>query len=1461
MWRLCLSIAVVVCAAVPVWGISGNNCTVNVNGSVGNALTAPSSCATISVFVNPDINFAGGTPMPAGLLITKSSGSGGNATWQVSGTPTEAGVGTGIYTFTDSNPGAVTMTVNFNILGPVVVSGTFPAGTVGRAYTRTATASGGTGSGYAFNVSAGSLPPGLTLSGAGTLTGTPTAAGTYNFTVRAVDGGGNQGSLPVTLTVNAAVGVTSPVGLNRTVGQSYVGGITASGGTAPLVYSLSAGALPGGMVLNSGTGGFSGTVSGPGTGSFTVTVTDANGSNGAVVVNWEVSVAPGITLATPNGAVGTPYSQAIQFTGALTAATVSGGSLPPGLGLTSGGTVVSGTPTMPGSYAFTLAGTDSNGVGTAANFTIVVTAPLALTAGSLPGGTVGSAYSAALTATGGAGSYSYAVTGGALPPGLSLSSGGVLSGTPAAAGTFAFTVTVTDGHGGTAVGSFGLTVVAPPVVFNGGALPNATVGLAYAATLAGSGGAGPLSYVVTGGALPPGLTLASGGSLTGTPGAAGSYSFTVQASDGQGGSASGVFALVVVSPVTITGGGALPGGTVGAAYSYSFGLIGGTPPFVWSLSGTLPPGLVFAGGVVSGTPGVAGEVSVTVGVTDAVGATATAAASWTVNERLQITTANLGGPYSRESAVRVQLVASGGALPLVWSLASGPLPPGVMLLPGGELRGSTMEAGSFPVRLRVIDAAGAVAERGYLIGVGPGPQFASLELRGATLGAPYRQRLEVVSLLGLRNWRVGTFPETFPPGLRLEEGEIVGVPTRLGVYDFELNVEDEAGKATTGRFQLRVNEVLELPEMGPGELAVGRMAAWKPERRGGTGPWVWSLLAGRLPAGTQLNPQTGEVSGMVRSSGESRFTLEVSDANGAKARRLYVLRTGAVEPLSLRLTGVTSEARVGQEASGRLEPAGGVAPYEYRASGLPAGVRLVGGELTGQFRETGAWRAVFEVVDARGESAVAEWRGEVRPEGSVELSVAPRQLFFETTEGMRLGLPHTIRLGGQGKVRVRGREPWLRVTPAEVELPGTAEVRVDAGLLRPGSFRGQIEVGDETVIEVKVEHRAQDAGGWFLELAPGNNGGAVALVRAQGERVPLRASLSPDSAGHYLLHPTLAEASAPDSTAFWVERRETGGAAALTLRVRNEQSGEEREMAREGVAPTPWEVSAARLELLEGRRMPLVVRGQGPGSQSVAALGEAAWLQVRPVGTPSAGRMLFLIWAEGGTPGEESWVRFYDATGREALKVAVRKAGAKAGGIATHTQALTLGASRPAGQILLRNEGERKERFRLRGEAGLRVNPAAGEIDPGKEQTIEVEAAAPPGGGWSRRQIWLETAAERVSVIEVDWAVAEERNRCRLAAPIVAVEAPGRSASLLAGGSVAVVASVSNPCGQAIRAGQMWLRPKGEPAVMLMAGPDGRWYGAWTPQRTGAAAHAELLWLDPVEGVQASRWLSVEVKP
>ncbi|MCA1713630.1 MAG: autotransporter domain-containing protein, partial [Gammaproteobacteria bacterium] len=161
----------------------------------------------------------------------------------------------------------------------VLAPPTLPGGTAGTAYNQTITASGGTAP-YTFAVTAGSLPAGLSLSASGVLSGTPTAAGTFNFTVTATDANGFTGTQGYAITIAAPSIVLAPAALpNGTAGTAYNQTITASGGTAPYTFAVIAGALPPGLTL-SASGVLSGTPTLPGTYSFTVRATDQNGFTG-----------------------------------------------------------------------------------------------------------------------------------------------------------------------------------------------------------------------------------------------------------------------------------------------------------------------------------------------------------------------------------------------------------------------------------------------------------------------------------------------------------------------------------------------------------------------------------------------------------------------------------------------------------------------------------------------------------------------------------------------------------------------------------------------------------------------------------------------------------------------------------------------------------------------------------------------------------------------------------------------------------------------------------------------------------------------------------------------------------------------------------------------------------------------------------------------------------------------------
>ena len=239
----------------------------------------------------------------------------------------------------------------------------------------------------------------------------------------------------------------------------------------------------------------------------------------------------------PDAVNGTAYSQPFTATGGTApySFAVTRGALPAGMALNNG--KLEGTPTVTGTYTFTVTVTDSAGPTAATaskEFKLTVgAAPLSITTTSpLPNATNGVTYSQTFAATGGTAPYSFAVTGGALPAGMALNNG-KLEGTPTADGLFSFTVSVTDSASPAATASkeFKLTVGATPLsITTTSPLPNATNGVTYSQTFAATGGTGPYSFAVTGGALPAGMAL-NNGKLEGTPTADGLFSFTVTVTD------------------------------------------------------------------------------------------------------------------------------------------------------------------------------------------------------------------------------------------------------------------------------------------------------------------------------------------------------------------------------------------------------------------------------------------------------------------------------------------------------------------------------------------------------------------------------------------------------------------------------------------------------------------------------------------------------------------------------------------------------------------------------------------------------------------------------------------------------------------------------------------------------------------------------------------------------------------
>jgi len=257
-----------------------------------------------------------------------------------------------------------------------------------------------------------------------------------------------------------------------------------------------------------------------------------------------------------------------------------------------------------------------------------------------------------------------------------------------------------------AVGCQPLVISSPASLFPG------TRGAGYSCALQASGGQPPFTWTVTGGTLPPGLSLTASGQITGTPTTSGTYIFTAGVSDTCPAGAQNEqkqFTLVIGCPViTITTASVLPAGAPGQPYSRQILTSGGQPPVSFSLvAGDLPPGLsLSASGLIAGTPAAAGTYNFTISAADSCATgiqRVQQAFSLVVGGNLSVTVSPgiLKIPRNMVSTWTIVYAFSGnltGAVPLTSSQ-------GVFMV-GGRVIGEIEK----PLSVRVVNGTGTISE-------------------------------------------------------------------------------------------------------------------------------------------------------------------------------------------------------------------------------------------------------------------------------------------------------------------------------------------------------------------------------------------------------------------------------------------------------------------------------------------------------------------------------------------------------------------------------------------------------------------------------------------------------------------------------------------------------------------------------------------------------------------------------
>ena len=548
--------------------------------------------------------------LPAGLHLD-------GATGQLSGRPSKAGTSAFTVSATDSSRprkvarAARSIRIEAASATLKVTTTTLAKITAGQDYGAELTSAGGRGA-VQWSIPSGTFPPGLSLDqSSGLITGSPTTGGTYHFTAAVTDSASPTPhtatkALTIVVAKAPALAIATKSLFNGIEGGLYSSAIQATGGAGQYEWSAS-GNVPPGLFIDPNSGVLSGIPTGTGKFSFQVTVFDAADSQ--VTRTFTIKIARvklRVSRAVPPATVGAYYTANVEPSGGEAPYFYNqvSGTLPAGLSFDSASGAIVGTPARKGRFTIRVSVSDSSSPSqqVTVNITLNVSAvpKLTLSRRAPVGGAVGVPYTTGIGFSGGRPPYTWSVKSGKLPPGLALDKiSGMITGTPTRRGKFALTIRLTDStkpRHEVATTSIIITISKkPPLTVSKPALPLATQGISYLATLDATGGTAPYFWAISSGSLPSGLELDSAGDISGTPTGKGNRTFTVAVTDSATRPVTAkrriTLAIQPGAPLSITST-ELDPAIQNNFYDEALSAIGGVGPYTWSVSrGKLPAGL------------------------------------------------------------------------------------------------------------------------------------------------------------------------------------------------------------------------------------------------------------------------------------------------------------------------------------------------------------------------------------------------------------------------------------------------------------------------------------------------------------------------------------------------------------------------------------------------------------------------------------------------------------------------------------------------------------------------------------------------------------------------------------------------------------------------------------------------------------------------------------------------------
>ena len=497
------------------------------------------------------------------------------------------------------------------------------------------------------------------------------------------------------------------------------------------------------------------------------------------------TVYPTVTTANiPYGFVGKAYSAQLEAVGEtpITWALAKDSSLPKGLTLKDD--KITGTPEVRGTYSFKITATNIKGTDEETFNITVYAPPIITTASDLPNGIKGKEYSAAISAKG-LPLITWALKDSTLPKGLKFEENtGKISGIPSVSGKYSFTVKAMN-NDGEDTGTFSIMICTLPVITTESKLPDGITGTSYSAKLSAEGTT-PITWALTDGALPDGLTLNADGEISGTPSNGGKYSFKITAAN-MGGTNEETFTIQIYKAPVISD------QTPEKSYpgkEYSFELKAeGDGAYKWTLyDGQLPKGLTLDQdtGIISGISEESGTFTFTVQVATEYG-TVTRTYTIVIDDLYKLPDAIIWEYYEVSPDFDIEDTESA-----LWELLEGDLPKGLELdEETGTILGTPEETGTFIFMITAENESYESDTIAFELNVVmAAPKITTATLPPAIVGTPYSEQLTATGTAPIV-WSADI--DTLPEGLSLDTtGTLSGIPSEAGSFSIAIIAENEA---------------------------------------------------------------------------------------------------------------------------------------------------------------------------------------------------------------------------------------------------------------------------------------------------------------------------------------------------------------------------------------------------------------------------------------------------------------------------------------------------------------------------------------------------------------------------------------------------------------------------------------------------------------------------------------------